>query len=148
MNSTQLNRVLTTLSDGQWHSLHELSNALSIKPKSIGSRIRDLRLPSYGKHQIEVRKTANHRIFEYRLVSTSAPKPNAVLHLTVPSPWGSAKLLSGPNKIKFLNILTMQVEHLPQTQCEIRSFNGYRRIVACDANKNEIQHLITTQDAF
>jgi hypothetical protein len=103
---TQLDRVLNLMQDGQWRSPQEISQATGDGEHSVTSRIRDLRLPSYGGHQVESRKrNVTHQIWEYRLVTTApnaagnAAPANDVLSGSIPSsapgaafrpsaPWG------------------------------------------------------------
>jgi len=143
--ATQLHQVLSVLSDGQWHSLPEISQKLSIKKRSAGSRIRDLRLSSYGKHHIEVRKTSNYQVFEYRLTSQSNTPNPAIGNISL------AALLHpmlGELSIKFLNVQSMDVEYHPRSQCAMHSVGGFQRLVALDSSGQIIEHFITTQDTL
>jgi len=164
--NTQLNRVLSVLSDGQWHSLPDISQKLAIKKRSAGSRIRDLRLSTYGNHHIEVRKTGHHQIFEYRLTTqNSAPNPSiGNISITTPTPtptiqgvtsvliqewsdlpWHMKPVSTVP--VKFLDIQSMQVIYHPRRQCEVCDVgNGFQRLVAMDDSGKIIEHYITTQD--
>lgn len=158
--SNQLNRVLSVLLDGQWHSLHEISQKLFIKKRSAGSRIRDLRLPTYGKHSIEVRPTSKHQIFEYRLTTQNASPNPSIGNISVGPldlPWQmkpqekiTIRLIPGDvcaqEAVKFLNTQSMNVELHPRSQCEIRTVGGFQRLVALDDSGQTIMHYITTQD--
>lgn len=153
--STQLNRVLTVLSDGQWHSLPEISQKLSIKKRSAASRIRDLRLPSYGNHRIEARETSKHQVFEYRLISPTTTPNSAIGNISVGPlldlPW-NMKPVPGvvvrgqvQPAVKFLNAQSMQVEFHPRSKCEMREVGGFQRLIAVDDSGQMIEHYITTQ---
>lgn len=163
--TTQLAQVLKVLSDGNWHSLPDISQTLKIRSRSAGSRIRDLRLSAYGKHQIEVRKTGNHRVYEYRLTKAISPPAQAstltnsafgsvytnVLLGSAPfgqaAPFGgSASYLGPPKPVKFFNTQTLGTEYIPHNQCSVETVDGYRRIVAKDSAGKPIPHLITTQE--
>lgn len=140
--TTQLNRVLNVLSDGDWHSLPDIGKTLAIQPRSAASRIRDLRLNQYGNHRIEIRKTKQHRVFEYRLLTPSKSSVSVT---------GSATFISGPAptaNVKFLNTLSMTTEMYPRSQCSVVTENGFSRIVAKQLDGTIIPYLITTQSTL
>lgn len=77
---TQLERVLDLMQDGRWRSPAEIAQATGDREHSVTSRIRDLRLPVYGGHQVESRKrNVTRQVWEYRLV-TSQQAPNPTVH--------------------------------------------------------------------
>lgn len=136
--NTQLNRVLSVLSDGQWHSLSNISQKLFIKRRSVSSRIRDLRLTVYGNHSIEVRKTPRRQVYEYRLMAQNTT-PNPAI--------GNISVETMPT-IKFLNTQSMDVKHHPRNQCEMRVVGGFPRLVALDSLGQVIMHYVTPQNTF
>jgi hypothetical protein len=62
----QVGRVLDYLKDGRWHTLRAIAGALDIPETSASARIRDLRKPEFGSHDVRLRPAAG-RAFEYRL---------------------------------------------------------------------------------
>jgi hypothetical protein len=59
--------VRDALADGEWHTLADLALATGDPEASISTRIRDLRLPQYGGHDVVSHRRPD-RVFEYRLV--------------------------------------------------------------------------------
>ena len=63
----QHQRVLAYMSDGRWHTLHELHELTGDPEASISARLRDLRKPRFGSYGI-VREYVERGLFRYRLV--------------------------------------------------------------------------------
>lgn len=63
----QLVRVRLILSDGEWHTLPELSATTGDPEASVSARIRDLRKRKWGS-RIVLREYAGHGLWRYRLV--------------------------------------------------------------------------------
>jgi len=64
--TNQLTRVRSVLSDGRWHTLHELSVLANGPEASIGARLRDLRKERFGGHTVD-KKRGLYGLFYYRL---------------------------------------------------------------------------------
>lgn len=62
----QHNRVLAVMRDGKWRTLWELHEATGDPEASISARLRDLRKPRFGNHNVE-RRYVRRGLFEYRL---------------------------------------------------------------------------------
>jgi DNA-binding IclR family transcriptional regulator len=62
----QLVRVLNTISDNAWHTLHELSELTGAPPASVSARLRDLRKARFGGHTIS-RRYIGSGLYEYKL---------------------------------------------------------------------------------
>jgi hypothetical protein len=71
--TSQLDAVLYLLGDGRWWSVPELTKSVarivgkSVSDSSTTARLRDLRKPKFGAHQIQSRRRAGGGSFEYRL---------------------------------------------------------------------------------
>jgi hypothetical protein len=65
--SAQFLRVKAVMSDGQWRSLAELSEATKSPEASVSARLRDLRKPRHGCRIVE-RKRITRGLFHYRLL--------------------------------------------------------------------------------
>lgn len=63
----QHNRVLSAIRGGDWVTLALLSAMTGDPEASISARLRDLRKPKFGAHQIE-RRYVRRGLHEYRLV--------------------------------------------------------------------------------
>lgn len=63
----QLASVRRHLSDGDWHTLAEMSATLGHPEASISARMRDLRKRKFGAHIVE-RRYVSRGLHEYRLV--------------------------------------------------------------------------------
>lgn len=174
---TQLDRVLSLMQDGQWRSPAEIAQATGDREHSVTSRIRDLRLPMYGGHQVESRKrNVTRQIWEYRLVSSSANTPNNSSPSAVttfnPTNYPASNIwpvsgntqnitpmqmlaqqalgnvsVAGP-PIKFLNMDTMMVEQIERDRCRVDSSHGFDRVVAVDDSGNILTNLVTTQETL
>lgn len=67
MNSRMLS-VLTLISDGEWRSLKQISEAVAYPSLTgLSACIRSLRKPEYGGHVIE-KRFISESLYEYRLV--------------------------------------------------------------------------------
>ena len=64
--SSQLERVRKAMSDGKWHSLHELVISCGGTEASISARIRDLRKTKFGGLDV-VRIRADKGLWLYRV---------------------------------------------------------------------------------
>jgi len=62
----QLQAVLATMIDGEWHTLGDLEAKLNYPQASISARLRDLRKCRFGSHTVERRRVTGG-LFEYRL---------------------------------------------------------------------------------
>lgn len=63
----QHNRVLAALRDGAWWTLAALSEHTKDPEASVSARLRDLRKPRFGAHEID-RRYVRRGLFQYRLV--------------------------------------------------------------------------------
>ena len=62
-------RVWDAITDGEWHTLSELSETLGDPEASVSARLRDFRKARYGEHIIERRRVENgNGLHQYRLV--------------------------------------------------------------------------------
>jgi len=146
---TQLAHVLDYMSDKQWHCLSDIASHLNIAPQSAASRLRDLRLSKFGKHTIEIRKTSNPHVFEYRLATPTINPPQVgTVSPTFTVPQANFTPNSGFGFVRFLNTQTLQVENIPKTRCRVDASQGFKRIVALNPNNQIIPHLITTDETL
>lgn len=67
----QHNRVLAVMQDGQEHTLAELAKKTGDPEASVSARLRDLRKPRFGSHDIRTRYV-ERGLFVYRLVKQKA----------------------------------------------------------------------------
>lgn len=68
----QLQKVFTYMSDGQWHTIPEITSKVgNASPQSVSARLRDLRKPKFGGHVVE-RRYVQEGLFEYRLTAPAA----------------------------------------------------------------------------
>lgn len=70
--NAQLKRVYDAMSDGQWRTLPEIEAVTGDGQASISARLRDLRKPKFGEHEVSRRRRgeAKRGLFEYRLKVT------------------------------------------------------------------------------
>ena len=61
----QLAAVYEATRDGRWHTLSHLARAAGASEASVSARLRDLRKPRFGAHQIE-RKRVDGGLYVYR----------------------------------------------------------------------------------
>ncbi len=64
-------RVLAFMRDGEWHTLSEIAAHTKDPEASVSARLRDLRKPRFGSHNIE-REYVERGLFRYRLVVQKA----------------------------------------------------------------------------
>jgi hypothetical protein len=64
-------RVLAAMQDGLEHTLAELAKITRDPEASISARLRDLRKPRFGSHDIQ-RRYVERGLFRYRLVKQKA----------------------------------------------------------------------------
>ena len=72
----QWERVFALMKDGHWRTIPEIRRALYVygsgdllMETSISARLRDLRKPFYGSHNVERRARGRNRgLYEYRVV--------------------------------------------------------------------------------
>jgi hypothetical protein len=65
--SGQYQRVFNLMKGGFWWTLSDLEEATGYSSASISARIRDMRKPRFGGHNVERRYVANGE-WEYRLL--------------------------------------------------------------------------------
>ena len=61
-----LDRVYDYMRDGRWRTLEEISYACDGSEASVSARLRDLRKPKHGSHDI-VSKYISRGLWEYRM---------------------------------------------------------------------------------
>jgi len=64
----QLGRVWQAMSDRKWRTLRQLSRAADAPEASVSARLRDLRKPKFGGHDVEHRRT-DDGLWHYRMVT-------------------------------------------------------------------------------
>ena len=64
--NSQQSRVFDVMGDGEWRTLDQLSAATGDPTPSVSARLRDLRKPRFGGHQVD-RRRRSPGLFEYRL---------------------------------------------------------------------------------
>jgi len=64
---TLLGRVFRFMLDNRWHTLPEIQRQCGGSEASVSARLRDLRKPRFGAHEIERRRSVRGALFEYRL---------------------------------------------------------------------------------
>lgn len=62
--SAMLWRVQAVMADGHWHTLSELSARTGGSEAAVSARLRDLRKPKFGGHQV-VRRYVRRGLWEY-----------------------------------------------------------------------------------
>lgn len=63
----QMKRVFNAMTDGEWHTLGQLSETAFAPEASVSARIRDLRKERFGHHIVESRFITKG-LWKYRLV--------------------------------------------------------------------------------
>lgn len=63
---SQLQRVESLMSDGQFRTLNEISSAVSAPEQSVSARLRDLRKSKFGGYNVTRRKI-NDFLYEYKV---------------------------------------------------------------------------------
>jgi 6-phosphogluconate dehydrogenase (decarboxylating) len=66
--SSQLAAVKDLMSDGQWRSLQAIATEVGAPTASVSARLRDLRKPKFGGHDVQRRRPSFGGTHEYRLV--------------------------------------------------------------------------------
>lgn len=69
---TQLFKIRQRMSDGQWHTLNELAQWGNCSVASASARVRDLRKPKFGGHEVE-RRYVERGLWQYRLIRSELP---------------------------------------------------------------------------
>ena len=66
----QLSQVRALCLDGVWRTLREISLALEAPEASVSARLRDLRKPRFGEHEVMRRRRGDPRsgLHEYRVL--------------------------------------------------------------------------------
>jgi hypothetical protein len=60
--------IKRVMANGNWYSLDEIKAAINHYGDGVSARIRDLRKPRYGGHQVDIRRRSSRPlIYEYRL---------------------------------------------------------------------------------
>jgi hypothetical protein len=62
----QLQRVIRCMQDGEWRTLDQISRATGDPPASVSARLRDLRKPQFGSHEVD-REYVSRGLWRYRL---------------------------------------------------------------------------------
>jgi hypothetical protein len=65
---SQLHRVQAIMADGNWHTLDELAGKTGGSPAAVSARLRDLRKPKFGGHEV-IRRYLGNGLWEYRYVA-------------------------------------------------------------------------------
>lgn len=74
--ATLLDRVRTLMADGRWRTLAAITEVCGGTEASVSARLRDLRKPRFGSHDIERRRVCgSDGLFEYRMAGTIAALP-------------------------------------------------------------------------
>lgn len=126
----QLQRVYNALADGKFKTLEEISQITGDRPKSIASRIRDLRLPCYGNHNISTRKQGE--VWEYALLSPSLLSPSPAANTPKNPVTNTNTNTNTPANIRFLDVDTYQIVEYQ----DAASLDGIR--FPCDSHGNII----------
>lgn len=73
-DEVRLNRqqamVWAIVSDEQWHTIEEIAGRAQVPAQSVSARLRDLRKPKYGGHEVERRNLGNG-LHSYRLIRSA-----------------------------------------------------------------------------
>ena len=134
-NDTQLHRVLTALQGGQWQTLLGLGTITGDTTSSIASRIRDLRLPVYGGHDISARQVNGQ--WEYRL--------NQGAQAVAVAPGPAPIIQSNEPEIKFIDVTTLQAVLIPKSRCKVEVRGKVSLVIATDSQGVVLSHLATTE---
>jgi|TARA_B100000586_G_scaffold265245_1_gene236684 hypothetical protein len=65
--TTQLGKIYNLLNTGRWFTLRQLADLIKAPEASVSARIRDLRKPKFGEHNIEHERLSNG-VWRYRMV--------------------------------------------------------------------------------
>jgi hypothetical protein len=66
----QLAKVSDLMCDGEWRTLRQIQNVVGGSEAAVSARLRDLRKPKYGGHEV-LRQNVGAGLFRYRLRVTS-----------------------------------------------------------------------------
>jgi hypothetical protein len=76
----QAKRVYLAMIDMQWHTLAYLAERTGDPEASVSARLRDLRKPRFGSHEIATRRVPGVQgLWEYRLTGERAPSPRVAM---------------------------------------------------------------------
>lgn len=67
MKRTQIEQVKAFLLNG-WTDLYIMAKTLGASDAGISARVRDLRKPEYGGHNVVKRKIPHRRSYQYRIL--------------------------------------------------------------------------------
>jgi hypothetical protein len=75
----QVLRVFDLMKDGRWRTLEEIAAPAAASEASVSARLRDLRKPRFGGHEVQRRPRGAREagLFEYRLLVTAQPRSPA-----------------------------------------------------------------------
>lgn len=62
-----LDRVRAYMSDGRWRTLREIAEATGGSEASVSARLRDLRKPKHGGHEVDRERTVVEGVWRYRV---------------------------------------------------------------------------------
>jgi hypothetical protein len=112
----QAQRVLDLMNDGTWRTLGEISTATGDPEASCSARLRDLRKPMVGGHQVDRRHRGNpeHGLYEYRLTITGAVAPHPVGSAVGPAP--APEPQQTPPKEQPVHITQLRVRNVRRIQ--------------------------------
>ena len=65
--SGQLKAVFDLMQDGRWRTLGEIRESVEGSEAAISARLRDLRKPKYGAHEVQ-REHIERGLYRYRMV--------------------------------------------------------------------------------
>ena len=65
--SKQINKVFDVMKDGVWHTRSDIAFLVDAPESSVSARLRDLRKPRFGAHNVE-RQHVRQGLFEYRIL--------------------------------------------------------------------------------
>lgn len=74
--NAQMQRVFAAMADGRAHTPKELEALTGDEWASVSARVRDLRKPKFGGHEV-VRESLGGGLFAYRLVTKEASRQSA-----------------------------------------------------------------------
>lgn len=77
--STQLDRILDLMIDGNWRTLDEISRATGDPSASISAQLRHLRKPRFGSYTVDKRRRGTRiaGLFEYKVSDLSQSRKYA-----------------------------------------------------------------------
>jgi hypothetical protein len=70
----QLERVYKLMLDERWHTLHDIAAVAGGSEAACSARLRDLRKPKYGSHNI-LRDRIGGGLWRYRMVRDTSAQP-------------------------------------------------------------------------